>query len=527
MRYLPPFFVGAGAYRHHVPASVDHLIQRSRVPDELHALPARDAQGTLQYLFEFQTQVALLTGMEVANASMYDGSTGDRRGRADGAPRDQARKAVLSGGLHPHYRATSSTISRDGRRRLGRAAAPIRTRRGSSRRDRRRDVLRRRAVPTSSATCATSRRSPRRRTRQGRAADRRRHRGRLARRCSTPPGEMGADIVVGEGQSIGNALNFGGPYVGLFATREKYVRQMPGRLCGETVDAEGRRGFVLTLSTREQHIRREKATSNICTNSGLCALAFTIHMTLLGEAGLRGSRAQPRQCGEARRTLAASGRRGAQRDLLQRVHDPLPGDAAAVVERWPRRACSAACRPRGSSPAARLADLILVAATESTPTTIARALRRGAEGGAVMSMNTQGRPTGRPRHGAPPTSDLHRQSRPADRGAADLRDRRAETPASTCPSRRRFEEPPRRLERKAPIGLPASPSRGDAPLRAPVAEELRIDAGLYPLGSCTMKHNPRLNEKMARLPGFGDIHPLQPVSTVQGALELIDELATG
>ncbi len=163
------------------------------------------------------------------------------------------------------------------------------------------------------------------------------------------PGEMGADIVAAEGQSIGNALNFGGPYVGLFATRERFVRQAPGRLCGETVDADGRRGFVLTLSTREQHIRREKATSNICTNSGLCALAFTVHMSLLGEVGLRRlaavNHAQARKLANA--MAAIPNVEVLNPRFFNEIAVRLPKPAAAVVETLAARGhpCRRAVRP--------------------------------------------------------------------------------------------------------------------------------------------------------------------------------------
>ncbi len=280
-----PFFVGAGAYRHHVPASVDHLIQRSEFLTSYTPYQPEIAQGTLQYLFEFQTQVAALAGMDVANASMYDGSTGTAEAVLMAHRVTKRRKAVLSGGLHPHYAAVVRTLSGMAGDEVVTLAPDI---------DAGEDIL---ASIDDTTSCVVVQSpdvfgnlrdlKP--------IADRAHAHGALliavfteamSLGLVTPPGAMGADIVAGEGQSIGNALSFGGPYVGLFATRSQYVRQMPGRLCGETVDADGKRGFVLTLATREQHIRRDKATSNICTNSGLCCLAFTIHMTLLGEAGL-------------------------------------------------------------------------------------------------------------------------------------------------------------------------------------------------------------------------------------------------
>src|SRR5437868_9570714 len=281
-----PFFVGCGAYKHHIPASVDHLIQRSEFLTSYTPYQPEIAQGTLHYLFEFQTQVALLTGMEVANASMYDGSTACAEAVLMAHRVTKRKKAVLAGNLHPHYRETVETVS--GMSDHAVVALPA-SPKGVQ------DIA---AAIDSETSCVVVQTpdvyghlhdlKP--------IAEKAHAAGALLIAVVTeivslglvrPPGEMGADIVVGEGQSIGNALSFGGPYVGLFATRQKFVRQMPGRLVGETVDAEGKRGFVLTLSTREQHIRREKATSNICTNSGLCVLAFTIHLSLLGEAGLR------------------------------------------------------------------------------------------------------------------------------------------------------------------------------------------------------------------------------------------------
>jgi glycine dehydrogenase subunit 1 len=180
------------------------------------------------------------------------------------------------------------------------------------------------------------------------------------------PGAMGADIVVGEGQSIGNGMNFGGPYLGLFAAREKYLRQMPGRLCGETVDADGRRGFVLTLSTREQHIRREKATSNICTNSGLCVLAFSIHLSLLGETGLKQlaliNHAHAVALAEALEKVP--GVELLNRSFFNEFTLRVKGSAADLVERLAARGVLAGVPVSRLLPKAGLDDLLLVASTE-------------------------------------------------------------------------------------------------------------------------------------------------------------------
>ena len=285
-----PFFLGCGAYKHHVPATVDHIIQRGEFLTAYTPYQPEIAQGTLQVLFEFQTQVARLLGCEVANASMYDGSTACWEAIGMARRITRKSKAILSSGLHPHYVSVCKTMAKFTGDTL---ETELPTLEAAT------DANRLIASIDDETSCVVVQYPDilGRITDLIPIAEAAQAKGALLIAVVTEPvalgaikapGEMGADIVVGEGQSIGVGLQFGGPYVGLFATREKYVRQMPGRLAGETVDAEGKRGFVLTLSTREQHIRREKATSNICTNSGLCALAFSVHMTLLGEKGLTG-----------------------------------------------------------------------------------------------------------------------------------------------------------------------------------------------------------------------------------------------
>jgi glycine dehydrogenase subunit 1 len=360
-----PFFIGGGVYRHHVPAAVDHLIQRGEFLTSYTPYQPEISQGTLQALFEFQTQVALLTGMEVANASMYDGATACAEAVAMAHRITRRNKAILSGALHPHYRAVCETYAQFS----GLQVEALKPMPGQAD-----------PIDLDGDTACVVVQYP---DFFGELRDC----SALAMRCHQagallvvvvteivslgavkPPGAMGADIVAAEGQSIGNALNFGGPHVGLFACREQHVRQMPGRLAGQTTDADGRRGWVLTLSTREQHIRREKATSNICTNAGLCALAFTIHMSLLGEAGLTrlAGLNHATACNLADRLAAVPGVRLVNDSFFNEFSLRLPIPAAQAVDALAAKGVLggvAASRfyPRHDG----LADVLLVAATET------------------------------------------------------------------------------------------------------------------------------------------------------------------
>ncbi len=283
-----PPFAGAGCYPHHVPPVVDQLLLRGEFFTAYTPYQPEISQGTLQALFEWQTFVCLLTGMDVSNASMYDGATATAEAALMATRLTGRKKIVVSAALHPEYRKVLATYLRSTHDEI--SIIPFA-------KDGRTDLSALEKAVDGGTACviagwpnflgvveplpeiaAVAKRAGAltvAATAEG-----------VALGMLHGPGALGADVAVGSFQSFGNPMTFGGPAPGFFATRDANVRQMPGRICGATVDKHGRRGFVLTLSTREQHIRREKATSNICTNSGLCALAATMHLSLLGKKGL-------------------------------------------------------------------------------------------------------------------------------------------------------------------------------------------------------------------------------------------------
>jgi glycine dehydrogenase subunit 1 len=335
-----PPFAGAGCYPHHVPPVVDQLLLRGEFFTAYTPYQPEISQGTLQALFEWQTFVCLLTGLDVSNASMYDGATATAEAALMATRVTGRRKIVVSAALHPEYRKVLATYLRSTHDEIVTIPFGADGRTDLAALDKAVDggtacviagwpnflgvieplpeisQLAKRAGALTVAATAEA----------------------VALGLLAAPGALGADVATGTFQSFGNPMNFGGPAPGFFATRDANLRQMPGRICGATLDKHGRRGFVLTLSTREQHIRREKATSNICTNSGLTALAATIHLALLGKQGL----SHLARLNHARARMLREAMRRAGVDTVfsgpvfnEQVFDV--GDAEAVVARLAKK----------------------------------------------------------------------------------------------------------------------------------------------------------------------------------------------
>ncbi|MDF9408479.1 aminomethyl-transferring glycine dehydrogenase subunit GcvPA [Pelotomaculum isophthalicicum JI] len=280
-------FLGAGAYDHYVPSIINHILLRQEFYTAYTPYQPEVSQGTLQAIFEYQTMICELTGMEVSNASVYDGASALAEAVAMACQATRRGEVMLSRTVHPEAREVVKTYSRFS----GVSIKELGCQNGLT-------GLREAEERINDQISAIVVQNP---NYFGALEDltkfaelAHRHKALLivsadpiALGLLKPPGETGADIVVGEGQTLGNSLSFGGPYFGFMATTEKLMRRLPGRIVGQTTDSEGNRGFILTLQAREQHIRREKATSNICSNQALCALAATVYLTVLGKKGLR------------------------------------------------------------------------------------------------------------------------------------------------------------------------------------------------------------------------------------------------
>jgi glycine dehydrogenase subunit 1 len=379
-------FLGGGAYQHFIPAAVDLLISRSEFYTAYTPYQPEISQGTLQAIFEFQTLICQLTGMEVANASMYDGASACAEGVLMAVRLTRRRRVLVARSLNPRWRAVIASYCRylelelvefgyraDGRADLAAVAARLdgETAAVGAGYPNYFGVIEELAALADLASGAGAKLVAG--VSEG-----------VALGLLRSPGELGADIVAGEGQSFGLPVSFGGPYVGFFAARMKDVRAMPGRLVGETVDRDGQRGFVLTLSTREQHIRREKATSNICSNQGLCALTATVFLSLLGKQGLRELAEQ-----NLAKTAYARSRLAAVDGLSLPFSAPVFNEFV-VRSRRPVGELLAALEARGilggiplGGDYPELADAILVCVTEQHRRADIDALVQGLTGGAA------------------------------------------------------------------------------------------------------------------------------------------------
>ncbi len=357
-------FLGAGAYDHYVPSPIDHLVRRGEFFTAYTPYQPEASQGTLRTIYEYQTMIAELTGMDVANASLYDGASSVAEAVLMAQAATGRDEVVLAGGLHPLYRRVVATYTRP-RLRLRDVPAPE-------------GVLdldaARRALGERTAALVVQSPNFYGVLEDVAAAAGAAHAvGALLVVVTDPvnlgvleaPGRLGADIVVGEGQGLGVPLSYGGPYLGVFAARQEFVRRLPGRLVGATVDLDGRRGFVLTLQTREQHIRRARATSNICTNVALCALMATIYLAILGKRGLVevGELAMAKAHYAAERLTAVPG-------VSLRFRAPFFKEFTLRLPRSPERVVRRLLRDRilAGVPLKpferRLADCLLVAVTE-------------------------------------------------------------------------------------------------------------------------------------------------------------------
>jgi glycine dehydrogenase subunit 1 len=360
-------FAGGGIYDHHVPAATDHILRRSEFYTAYTPYQPEVSQGTLQSIYEFQTMVCELAGLDVANASIYDGATATAEAVLMALSATRRREIILAGHLHPHYRHVVATYTQG-------LDAEIRTIRPGTGGTVGPDDLQ-----VSDETACVVVQNPNflgLLEELAPLAEKARDAGALLV-CAVAdpvslalirsPGEQGADVVAGEGQPFGNAPSFGGPVVGLFAARQKFIRKMPGRIVGATVDAEGRRGYVLTLQTREQQIRREKATSNICTNQGLNALAATLYLAMIGRSGLRQVAETSVQNAHyaAERITALSGVELAYPDtpFVREFAVRVPEDPRAILQRGLERGVLAGVR-LARFPDLEVPDGLLLAFTE-------------------------------------------------------------------------------------------------------------------------------------------------------------------